>query len=579
MVTHVDVVRDLRIAGRVLAVLAALSLTCAFAARGQRPAAGSPAGAVAAPAAQAGPQGALAGPQGGQAVADAGLLRWYQGAMEIGRETFRREARLFETESQVPMLKLKLRYRSEYDAEGRLVRFEGRLLNIQTDSLIRLYTAVAQGDTLRMRQQGGRPADSSWTRAARADAVTPNQSFAALIELAERAGGRDRTWAVWSPELNDTMVVQTTFRGDTVAMRMGPLTMTATRGPSGRVERLDIPAQRVHAERWNGRDSLPALQGARRPASDYVAPPGAPYSATEVRVPVRPAAGDTFSLGCTLTLPTTGPAPFPAAVTITGSGLQDRDENLWPLVPAFRPFRQVAERLARVGIAVLRCDDRSLGASTGDASRATSAEFADDTRAQVAWLRGRSDIAGDRHALIGHSEGGIIAPMEAAEDARLAAAVLMAGTAKNGILVVKDQIVWSIQGDRGVSEEQKARVIAEQVAALERDTTAGGAWVRWFRTYDPLATARRVRQPVLILQGALDRQVSAGQADSLGAAIRAGGNRDVTVRVFPRLNHLFVPSPTDGSWSEYPTLTDPSVSAEVLDTMAAWLAQRLRRGR
>jgi hypothetical protein len=100
--------------------------------------------------------------------------------------------------------------------------------------------------------------------------------------------------------------------------------------------------------------------------------------------------------------------------------------------------------------------------------------------------------------------------------------------------------------------------------------------MRWFRTYDPLGAARRVRQPVLILQGALDRQVTAGQADSLGAAIRAGGNRDVTVRVFPGLNHLFVPSPTDGSAAEYVTLTDASVSAEVLDAMAVWLARRLR---
>ena len=559
MDTHAEVVKDLRIAGRVLAVLAALSLTCVFAARSQQPAAEAP---------------------GGQAVVDAGLLRWYQGTLEIGRESFRRDARLFETETQVPMMNLKLRYRSEYGADGRLVRFEGRLLNVQTDSVIRLYTAVVQGDTLQVRQLGGHPSDSSWTRAARADAVTPAQSLAALLELAERAGGRDRAWAAWSPESNDTVGVQATFRGDTVAMRMGSFTLTAVRGPGGRVERIDIPAQRVRAERWNGRDSLPPLQGAHRPTPDYTAPSGAPYSATDVRVPVRAAAGDTFSLGCTLTLPTAGRAPFPAAVTITGSGLQDRDENLWPLLTAFRPFRQVAERLARVGIAVLRCDDRSFGASTGDARRATSADFAGDTRAQLAWLRARPDIAGDRIALIGHSEGGVIAPMVAAEDPRLAAAVLMAGTTKNGILVVEDQIVWPIRSAPGMSEEQKARLIAEQVAAWEQDSTGSGVpWMRWFRAYDPLPTARRVRQPVLILQGALDRQVTAGQADSLGAAIRAGGNRDVTVRVFPRLNHLFVPSPTDGSASEYATLTDAAVNAEVLDTMAAWLAQRLRRGR
>jgi hypothetical protein len=539
---------QLKTAARVLAILTALSLTCAVRGPAQEPA------------------------------TDAGLLRWFQGPREIGRESFRRTSLLFETETQVPMLNLKLRCRSEYDAEGRLVRFEARAFDSRADTVVRTYTAVVQGDTLRMRQVGGRPADSSWVKALRAEAVTPSQSLAAMLELAQRAAGRDRAYVAFSPESNDTIRFEVAFHGDSADVRLGPFSMVARLGPSGRIERLEIPMQRLRAERWNGRDSLPPLEGTTRPTPDYSAPPGAPYSAVEVRVPVRPAAGDTFSLGCTLTIPTTGRAPFSAAVTITGSGLQDRDENIWQILPAFRPFRQVAERLARVGIAVLRCDDRSLGASTGDVSRVTSADFAGDARAQLEWLRARADIAGDRLALIGHSEGGIIAPMVAAEDSRLAAAVLMAGTAKNGVLVVNDQIAWLIQSAPGISEEYRARMIAEQVAAWERDSTSANAWWRWFRAYDPLSTARRVRQPVLILQGALDRQVSAGQADSLGAAIRAGGNRDVTVHVFPGLNHLFVPSPTDGSPSEYASLSDAAVDREVLDVMAAWLAQRLRAG-
>jgi uncharacterized protein len=101
------------------------------------------------------------------------------------------------------------------------------------------------------------------------------------------------------------------------------------------------------------------------------------------------------------------------------------------------------------------------------------------------------------------------------------------------------------------------------------------AYLVWAQDWDPLPTARRVRAPVLILQGALDRQVSAGQADTLAAAMRAAGNRDVTVRVFPRLNHLFLVSPTNGAPSEYPALTDAAVPAEVLDTLAAWLRVRL----
>ncbi|HEY6108463.1 MAG TPA: prolyl oligopeptidase family serine peptidase, partial [Gemmatimonadales bacterium] len=100
-------------------------------------------------------------------------------------------------------------------------------------------------------------------------------------------------------------------------------------------------------------------------------------------------------------------------------------------------------------------------------------------------------------------------------------------------------------------------------------------WMRWFGDYDPLATARRVTVPVLILQGALDRQVSAGQADTLAAALRAGGNRDVTEKVYPGLNHLFLPTIGDGSPSEYPTLKDTKLPAQVLDDLAAWLRMKL----
>ena len=539
---------QLKTAARVLAILAALSLTCAVLGSAQEP------------------------------VADAGLLRWFQGPREIGRESFRRTPLLFETEPQVPMLNLKLRYRSEYDAAGRLVRFEARAFDARADTVVRTYTVVVQGDTLRVRQVGGRPADSSWVKALRAEAVAPSQSLAAMLELAQRAAGRDRAYVAFSPESNDTIRFEVAFHGDSADVRLGPFSMVARLGPSGRVERLEIPMQRLRAERWNGRDSLPPLEGTRRPTPDYSAPALAPYTAEEVRVPVRTAAGDTLSLGCTLTLPRAGRVPFPAAITITGSGLQDRDESLWPLLPGYRLFRQVAERLAAARIATLRCDDRGFGASTGDATRATTQDFAEDVGAEVVWLQQRPGIARDRIALVGHSEGGVIAPMVAVLHPSVAALVLMAGTAKNGVAVLRDQVAWPIESTPGLSPERRAQLRAEAVRAIETDTTAN-LWLRFFRQYEPLPTARRVHQPALILQGELDRQVTAGQADTLAAAMRAGGNRDVTARVFPGLNHLFVPSPTDGSPSEYASLADAAVNREVLDVMAVWLAQRLRGGR
>jgi fermentation-respiration switch protein FrsA (DUF1100 family) len=158
-----------------------------------------------------------------------------------------------------------------------------------------------------------------------------------------------------------------------------------------------------------------------------------------------------------------------------------------------------------------------------------------------------------------------------------AALVLMAGTAKNGVEVLKDQAVWPVESTPGLSPERRAQLRTEAIRAVESDTTAI-PWLRFFRQYEPLPTARRVRQPALILQGALDRQVTAGQADTLAQAMRAGGNRDVTVNIFRGLNHLFVPSPTDGSFTEYASLTDVSVGRDVLDMLATWLSQKLRAG-
>jgi len=128
----------------------------------------------------------------------------------------------------------------------------------------------------------------------------------------------------------------------------------------------------------------------------------------------------------------------------------------------------------------------------------------------------------------------------------------------------------------GLDDTTRARMLAGADDAVAQ-WVQSNAWTRWGADWDPLVTARRVRTPVLILHGALDRQVSVGQADSLATAIRAGGNRDVTVRVYPRLNHLFLPTDGDGSPAEYPTLPQTALPDQVLDDAAAWLAAHLGR--
>jgi len=313
-------------------------------------------------------------------------------------------------------------------------------------------------------------------------------------------------------------------------------------------------------------------------AIDYSAPLGATFTAEEVTIPVA-----TYSLAGTLLVPKAG-TRHPAAVMITGSGLQTRDQRIaLPGLEQYAPFRQIAERLASNGIAVLRVDDRGIGGSTGRETleNATTTSLAEDTRAQIAWLRTRNGIDPQRIVVIGHSEGASIAAMIGASDPKLAAVVMMAGVAKRGAEVSIEQQEDMLRSDPTMTEAVKQTMREKQKEAVQT-VLAGGdlpgqktnAWIREYFTYDPLPTARKVKQPLLILQGERDRQVDQSHAQILAAALRDAGNKDVTVKVFPTLNHLFLPS-TTGSFSEYSHLQTTKVPDEVLAILTDWVKARI----
>lgn len=299
---------------------------------------------------------------------------------------------------------------------------------------------------------------------------------------------------------------------------------------------------------------------------DYSAPPNAPYTAEEVAL--KGPGG--FPLGGTLTLPKNARGRVPAIVTITGSGQQDRDEYI-PVAGGYRPFRQLADTLGRRGIAVLRLDDRTIGASGGQIG--TSADYADDIRAAILYLCARPDIDGARLGLVGHSEGGMIAPLVASTDSALKGIVLLAGPAYNGLDIIRFQQKNLVDRDTSIAPAKRDSALKAVTAHF--DSLAGkDVWLKFFLSYDPLTTARKVKVPALILQGRTDQQVTFEQAEKLGAAMRAGGNKDVTVRVFPELNHLFIHDP-DGSPLGYGRLPTNKVDAAVLGAAADWLVLKL----
>lgn len=199
-------------------------------------------------------------------------------------------------------------------------------------------------------------------------------------------------------------------------------------------------------------------RGAARPAVARPQTPIKPYPYREEEVFYENAAAH-ITLAATLTVPA-GPGPFPAVVLITGSGAQDRDES----VAGHQPFLVLADHLTRRGIAVLRADDRGVGKSGGNFATATTPDLATDAEAGVAYLRTRSEVNARKIGLVGHSEGGVIAPMIAARDHSIAFIVMMAGSGVSGddVLVEQNALIFEAMG----ATREAALARAGQIRAL-----------------------------------------------------------------------------------------------------------------
>ena len=183
--------------------------------------------------------------------------------------------------------------------------------------------------------------------------------------------------------------------------------------------------------------------------------------------------------------PSGAKAPLPVVVSITGSGAQDRDEYISIVPGGYRLFRQVADTLGRRGVAMLRLDDRGYGESGGNFAAATSRDFADDVRAALAYLRTRPELDAQRIFLVGHSEGGMVAPMVALEEEGVAGLVLMAGPARTGRQILEFQTRYAYEHDTTLTATARAAALAAlpvQVDSILRSS----AWLRFFGSHDPL---------------------------------------------------------------------------------------------
>ena len=306
------------------------------------------------------------------------------------------------------------------------------------------------------------------------------------------------------------------------------------------------------------------------------APAGAQPVAQLVEHDVVIEAGGGRRLAGTLTLPSNSSGPFPVALTLTGSGAHFRDGNRTAADP-YRPFREIAAALATHGVATLRLDDRGVGGSTGDAQATTGDDVADDARRAIAWLRADPRIDPAAVAVIGHSFGGAVAPLVAAEDPRVAALVLMGAPARNFRETMRYQHRYIIEHDARIPRDRRAAALATAMQAQERNVAASAeAWRRWLQERDPLPTARRVRAPTLILHGLTDRAVSPEDARILHDAMRTAGNERVMLRLFDDVNHHFQRDSV-GARAGYYQLPTQDLAPEFLAEISQWLAATLRQ--
>jgi pimeloyl-ACP methyl ester carboxylesterase len=331
-----------------------------------------------------------------------------------------------------------------------------------------------------------------------------------------------------------------------------------------------------------------------------------PYATEEVSIQ-----NGEITLGGTLSIPA-GEGPFPAVVLISGSGAQNRDEDIY----GFKIFGVIADHLTREGIAVLRYDDRGVGASTGDIVNATSNDFAGDAVAWVQYLKTRPEINPAAIGLFGHSEGGIVAPLAAQQSEDIAFLVLMAGTAQTGEQITYEQVELLSRAtglsDAEIEEnlalqrrifdgllrdvdwdgavEALRQEITDQITALsdaekaalgdtsqyidtaveQQLSTLQSAWYKYFLTYDPLPVLEQTTLPVLALFGELDLQVPADpNAALMQNAFEEAENPDATVITYPKANHLFQEAIT-GNPDEYATL-EPGFVDGFLEDITAWI--------
>lgn len=410
---------------------------------------------------------------------------------------------------------------------------------------------------------------------------SPDQGHTDLPLTAARATG-------------DSLVLEAAYMGLRIALPI--------RGAD--VRRAMMTQHGSHAEIIMRRGALSTLERPQEPKRPF------PYAEHDVRFPSR---APNVHLSGTLTVPS-GPGPHPAVVFISGSGAQDRDET----IAGQRPFLVLADRLTRLGYATLRTDDRGVAGTPGTPMQTGLHDVADDVRGATEYLRSRPEVDKMRIGLLGHSEGGFVAPIVAAGDSSIAFLLLLGAPAVPGrdVLTAQRSLLGRASGTPNIeitvdslmlatifsvldTQPNEARLAAAVDSALTQwrtalpsaerkvadallgarsstqDSTSVELWKsRWFTSlyhHDPAPFLRSVRVPVFALIGELDLQVPAAQSAAGFDLLFASRRHLLTLHRLPGINHMLQSART-GRMEEYLEIRE-TIAPEVLARIDQWLTR------
>jgi pimeloyl-ACP methyl ester carboxylesterase len=460
------------------------------------------------------------------------------------------------------------------------------IAGIQQKSSIALSTSFTTTTAINEITQQGKTVSKEDQITARS-VVLPNNFWGAYEALAVRLGESEAgavvpIYVAPSAEIkltvNAVSPLTLTGGGTTINARKYDVTIaniganvpaTVVVDDQSRLVRFEIPAAGLTVVREDASSVAIRTQTSRNPTD------------ADVRV-----TANGFTLAGTVTTPpeVAGRLRSPGIVLIGGSGPVDRDET----VAGIQIFTQLAGALAANGAVVVRYDKRGVGQSGGRTESATLDDYADDAIAVVKWLKKRPDVDSRRIIVVGHSEGSAVALIAAAREDDIRGVVSIAGPGVKGEQLILEQQKHLLDQSSTSEADKQAKI--ELQKKIETAVLTGTGWegippelrkqadVPWFRSllaYDPARVLQKVKQPLLIIQGDLDTQVPKDQADKL-ADIARGRKKSKPPEVvhIPGVNHLLVPAKT-GEVSEYPSLTDKTISPKVAASITDWIKMAL----